>query len=485
MPASTLNTGLFAVYNAELNANDSFGSNNGTAVGGLTYTTGKIGTAFQFNGTNAYVSLPNSSGQFNFTGDFSVSMWFRSSNLSTSRYAIGNYKSVSGYGYGWILHYSQGNNGFTFSVRNGSVINEVGKSQIISINTWYHVVAVRKMGQIHKLYVNGVDVLANQTDGNVNNIATYTANQPMNLGGLSDISLPELCDLDGVNMWNRALTPTEVTELYRCGSGIFYPYVSLPTLDSDACAFIGAASITDTTQQSAINQLVLDLKTANIWTKMKALYPFVGGTASSHRFNLKAPTTNASDFYLIPYGGITHSSNGVQFDGATGYFDTQLIPLSILTQTSSHLCYYSRTDSTNANDMGGQDDISPNGQFYIGADKTNASYSIKNIDSMRVVVANTNTQGMFLATRTASNSLKGYKNGVLKGSNTNTTGAGGMNIPATIGGFNYRNSGGAISKFYGNKQFAFASIGDGLTDSEVTAFYNAVQTFNTTLGRQV
>jgi hypothetical protein len=205
------------------NINDSKGTNNGTAIGGLTYGVGKVGTAFQFNGTNAYVNLPNSSGQFNFTGDFSVSMWFKSSNLSTSRYAIGNYKSGGSNGYGWLLFYSVVG-GFAFDLRNGNNINQVRNTQTINTNTWYHVVAVRKMGQIHKLYVNGVDVSAPQTDGNVNNIAGYTANQPMDLGGLSDANAPALCDLDGVNMWNKALTQSEITELYNSGNGKQYPY---------------------------------------------------------------------------------------------------------------------------------------------------------------------------------------------------------------------------------------------------------------------
>ncbi len=50
-------------------------------------------------------------------------------------------------------------------------------------------------------------------------------------------------------------------------------------LDPDAQAFITAAGITDATQQSAINTLVTDLKGYGIWTKMKAIYPFVGGTS--------------------------------------------------------------------------------------------------------------------------------------------------------------------------------------------------------------
>ena len=201
---------------------DALNTYNGTAQGGLTYGVGKVGTAFQFNGTNAYVSLPNSSGQFNFDGDFSVSMWFKSSNLSTSRYAIGNYKSGGSNGYGWQLYYSVVG-GFAFDLRNGNMINQVRKIQAISTNTWYHVVGVRKMGQIHKLYVNGVDVSAPQTDGNINNVAGYIANQPMDLGGLSDANAPALCDLDGVNMWSRVLTQSEITELYNSGNGKQYP----------------------------------------------------------------------------------------------------------------------------------------------------------------------------------------------------------------------------------------------------------------------
>jgi hypothetical protein len=77
---TSLDTSIYAVYNAENNANDSFGTKHGTTQGGLTYTTGKVGTAFQFNGSNAYIQLPNNS--FNFTGDFSVSLWVNFPSMS-------------------------------------------------------------------------------------------------------------------------------------------------------------------------------------------------------------------------------------------------------------------------------------------------------------------------------------------------------------------------------------------------------------------
>jgi len=62
------------------------------------------------------------------------------------------------------------------------------------------------------------------------------------------------------------------------GQVAWFSGVVAPAVDADAQAFITAANITNTTQQSAIDTLVKSLKTANIWTKMKAIYPFVGGT---------------------------------------------------------------------------------------------------------------------------------------------------------------------------------------------------------------
>jgi len=216
-------TSLYAVYKGESNANDSLGTYNGTAVGGLTYTAGKSGNAFVFNGTNACVGLPNTSGQFDFTGDFTVSTWFRSSSLASSRYFIYNFQNNgTTWGYGWGFYYSS-SLGFTFQVDNGAVTNRVNFQSGYGANIWYHVVAVRVVGQKHKIYVNGVDTSAAQSSGSASTTSGYIANQKMDLGGISSLGLYALCDLDEVNMWSRALTSTEVTTLYNSGAGKFYP----------------------------------------------------------------------------------------------------------------------------------------------------------------------------------------------------------------------------------------------------------------------
>jgi hypothetical protein len=255
--------------------------------------------------------------------------------------------------------------------------------------------------------------------------------------------------------------------------------------DADAQAFLNAAIITDQTQASAVNTLVTDLKSANIWSKMKALYPFVGGTAASHKFNLKDPRDLDAAYRLVFNGGWTHTSTGALPNGTTGYANTFLNPISTLTNLS-HLSFYSRTDSTNALMLGVQDDtIGGGAQMYLAGNKTTDAYSCSNTDASIISVSSTSTTGMYIVSRTATASLKAYKNGINVGSHVSASFGALPNIPIFLGGFNYRNMGGASTFYYANKECAFSSVGNGLTDAEAANFYTAVQKYQTTLGRQV
>jgi hypothetical protein len=132
--------------------------------------------------------------------------------------------------------------------------------------------------------------------------------------------------------------------MFLATHGILARAASGGGVDPDAQAFITAAGITNPTQQAAINTLVVDLKGYNVWTKMKALYPFVGGTASQHKFNLKDPRDLDAAFRLVFNGGVTHNSNGVTFNGTNGYADTKLSPNSTLLQNNNSISVYSRAN---------------------------------------------------------------------------------------------------------------------------------------------
>jgi hypothetical protein len=220
---SSLKTSLYASYNGESNTNDSFGSNNGTAVGGLTYATGKIGQAFNFNGTNAYVSLSNSSGQFNFTGDFTISTWINIPNYTKHLALFENYVNGGTYGYGYSFNL-QTHNKFQIMLRNGNVASQYVSASGISTASWHHIVVVRKVGQAAKFYINGVLIFGNYALGNSSMAPVYSGSNPCTMGFVTYGTTAHYSNhrQDATTIWNRELTASEITELYNSGNGAQY-----------------------------------------------------------------------------------------------------------------------------------------------------------------------------------------------------------------------------------------------------------------------
>jgi hypothetical protein len=253
----------------------------------------------------------------------------------------------------------------------------------------------------------------------------------------------------------------------------------IPPVDPDAQAFITAAAITNPTQQADINTLVVDLKGYNVWSKMKALYPFVGGTATTHKWNLKNPLDTDVAFRILWNGGMVHSSTGVQFGGGNAYGNTNLNAFSILAQNSNHISIYNRNINVLANGYHGS---TPPNYFMIGRGggiPSNWEYWPNNTGAAGPLIPTTSDK-FVIGTRTASNVSKLYINGA----SSNTVTGASNTLPTQPFWFGALNNNG-VGSFYTNSQLAFASLGDGLTDTEAANFYTAVQAFQTTLGRNV
>lgn len=244
--------------------------------------------------------------------------------------------------------------------------------------------------------------------------------------------------------------------------------------DADALAFFTATGITDTTQKSAVNTLVLDLKGYSIWTKMKAIYPMVGGTATTHKYNLKDPRDLDAAFRLTFNGGWTHASTGAKPNGSNGYADTFLKPNIELTLNNTGISYYGRNVKTGA--LGlligsgfGSSELS------IYADYSGTDYFANNCVYATGSNLLASKTGLIHNTRIASTGYKIYLNGVVKYSPTTTSSSlNNQNIfIARVGGD------------YATVECSFSAIDTGLTDTESANLYTAVQNFNTTLSRQV
>lgn len=266
---------------------------------------------------------------------------------------------------------------------------------------------------------------------------------------------------------------------------IINPYAFGVAGDADANAFITAAGITDSTQKSAIQTLVTDLKGYGIWTKMKALYPFVGGTSTTHKYNLKDPQDTDGAFRLVFSGGGTHSSTGWLPNGTNGFADTKLVPNASLTFNNTHLSLYSRTNVvTNAWNGASNSYLPIFAMMLRSSDNPNLVYfDGYDYSAHRIYATNTDSRGLFIANITSSTSQKIIKNGSVLV--TNTTAQTQSALPSYSMYLGNRNDAGVITGTYDNKELAFASIGDGLNDTEASNFYTAVQAFQTTLGRNV
>jgi hypothetical protein len=267
---------------------------------------------------------------------------------------------------------------------------------------------------------------------------------------------------------------------------------SSSSVDPDAQAFITAAGITDPTQQTAINSLVVNLKANGLWTKMNAIYPFVGGTSSTHKWNLKDPRDLDAAYRLVFSGGWTHSSTGATPNGVNAYADTFLIPSAVLNYAS--LSYYSRTstaeigtgdangivvgvrsDNTTANNalnLRVKSNPTNNNDFFYSRTGSATNNSVRIVDSSGL--------GLFSGALDATSS-KIYRNGINLGGSLLSFSRNTPNLSIYIGALNNKGFGGE----YSLKEGAFAHIGDTLNGTEMANLYTVVQAFQTTLGRQV
>jgi hypothetical protein len=254
---------------------------------------------------------------------------------------------------------------------------------------------------------------------------------------------------------------------------------STVAIDSDAQAFITAASITNTTQKNALDTLVKGLKSANLWSKMKAIYPMVGGTASSHSYNLKNP----AQFQITWSGGLTHSSTGVLPNGTNGYGNTAFNPSTNLSINSAHHSFYFRTNRSISGARGIGVNVSTSSRMILYDYSYNLGWinDIFDDSASRLIINTGNSTGYVIGTRSASNSHKLYRNNTTIASTSSATTGTLPNANYYIGALNWIGS----ADYFDNNEMAFVSLGDGLTDTDASNLYTIIQNYQTILSRQV
>ena len=236
---------------------------------------------------------------------------------------------------------------------------------------------------------------------------------------------------------------------------------------------------------SSVDTLFKDLKANNLWDKIIAFYPLIGGTSSSCAIEGKGTSTYDLSFsYDFSSGATTFSDNGVYSNGfATSAANppikigTGFTPLSFFpTKNDIHIGIYSRTTrGALANFIFGPAQIASS-RLQLNINYDGSDYcAIGNVSTAQPSATSTGTTGFFMASRTSNNYIALIKNGTIVGSSTGSNEDGGLDNSNPI----------AILAEVASIEAAFITLGLGFTSVEASNYYNIVQTFQTSLGRAV
>jgi hypothetical protein len=238
------------------------------------------------------------------------------------------------------------------------------------------------------------------------------------------------------------------------------------------------------TEEGAVDALFSDLNTYGIYSKIYAFYPMLGG-AAGHTINAKSVSNIRESAYdLIFYGGWTFGTDGAQGNGSNTYWIAYYYGYDDTTLKNSHLGVYITVQGTYDYgwDMGVYDSVStyPHAfmTMYEGYYDTKAIYDY-NYGNGRDFYTAGNYSGNSMMSYDGTNSeYVVYQNG-----NLFTTTASSIenmsNASYVVGGYDYANNA------FTDKTFGFLTFGQTLTNTEMQDYQLAINTFQTTLGREV
>ena len=211
--ASTFTTaaqvaGLVGWWPGDGDASDIVSGNNGT-WGADAYDTGKVGQAFDLNGTSDFVSASSSA-----AGAFTVEFWAKAASVSqtefSSLFSSNDFSTSSDLGDSFQIELD-GSGGYRLGAGNGVLSLPIGPA---SATAFQHI-AVTFDGSIVKTYLDGVFKTSDDWGGRgLGPLDIDTVRIGINRTG----GKPFAGLVDEVSIYNRALEAAEVQSIFDAGS---------------------------------------------------------------------------------------------------------------------------------------------------------------------------------------------------------------------------------------------------------------------------
>lgn len=198
---------------------DSVGSNNGTDSNSPTYTSGKISNALTLvRASSQYVSFPNAIFPWA-TNAYTLNIWVKLADVVNNQ----SFSMTARSGKGIIFYYTLGM--ITHSKPNVVDLNYTW----LGVDTNWHMWTFVGDGSGMRTYLDGNSspVASNANTGNIvdpdGDTITFGAYKS---GGSLDSGWYMDGQQDEIGIWSRALSTTEISQLYNSGNGLTYPFSS-------------------------------------------------------------------------------------------------------------------------------------------------------------------------------------------------------------------------------------------------------------------
>lgn len=305
---------LVAWWRGEGNANDSVGGLNGTLQNGATFAPGKVGQAFSLDGVNDYVNVSASTSLNVGAGNgLTIDAWINPADISAQHPLVEWNNSVGSWGvHLWISvtccvpsAVGPGNLYANIIDSNGGFHVISSAPNLITTNAYQHVaVTYEKTSGIATLYLNGSTV-AQQNLGVFTPQTTYDMQMGVRRSGGGN-GTPYKGTIDEVELFNRALTASEIQSIYsagsagRCGPGTIQSLTLSPNPVNGGQSSTGTVTLISAAPAGGV---VVNLSSDNpgVATVPSTLTIAEGQTTGTFQIATFVPTSDSSALITASY----------------------------------------------------------------------------------------------------------------------------------------------------------------------------------------
>ncbi|MEN9333638.1 MAG: hypothetical protein RLY35_818 [Bacteroidota bacterium] len=212
LPSYLPTNGLVGYWPFNGNANDESGNGNNGTVNGATLTTDRNGngnSAYNFDGNDwiGSISLPYGA----YSSSLGISFWMKTNSIMTNSGVLGKWNNSGPNNEEFAFVICESCGGMNFCSKTSY---QVCKSEFNNEyrNDFWHFYVGTWDGNVVKLYRDGIEIQSENFSGTISNFS-----QSLEFGRYTGGAGPELYYngiLDDIAIYNRAITPEEITALY-------------------------------------------------------------------------------------------------------------------------------------------------------------------------------------------------------------------------------------------------------------------------------